>query len=290
MSGTGRPSPPGGRVVLVGTPIGNLGDLAGRAAEVLRHADVVCCEDTRRTRALLSALGIPAGGRLVALHAHNEATAAATAVARAAGGATVAVVTDAGMPGISDPGERVVAAAIAAGVEVDVVPGPAAAVTALVVSGLPAGRWCFEGFLPRQGRPRAERIAAVAADERTTVIYEAPHRVARTVADLRGACGDDRAVACCRELTKLHQEVWRGSLAGAAAWMAEHPPRGEWVLVLAGASPPPPGDGDVAGALGAALATGADRRSAVASVARALKVPKRDVYDAALGMPWPEAP
>lgn len=277
----------GGRVVLVGTPIGNLGDLSPRAQEILQQADVICCEDTRRTRALLSAFGIPAGSRLRALHAHNEAAAADAAVRQAAAGATVAMVSDAGMPGISDPGERLVAAAVAAGVPVDVVPGPAAAITAVVLSGLPAGRWCFEGFLPRQGQARAQRLAAVAVDERTTVIYESPHRVARTLEDLRQACGDDRPVACVRELTKLHQEVWRGSAAGAVRWLEDHPPRGEWVVVVGGAPPVSVGADAVADALGAALDAGVDRRRAVADVARTLKVPKRQVYDAALAMPWP---
>lgn len=279
-----------GRVVLVGTPIGNLGDLSPRAVEVLRAADVVCCEDTRRTRALLAAASVPAGGRLRALHAHNEAGAAAGAVDAAAAGAVVAVVTDAGMPGVSDPGERVVAAAVAAGLEVDVVPGPVAAVAALVLSGLPTARWCVEGFLPRAGRERGARLAAVAAEARTTVLYEAPHRVARTLGDLAAACGGTRPVACARELTKLHQEVWRGTLAGAAAWVGEHPPRGEWTLVVGGAPEVAAGAGDLAAALEEAAAAGLDRREAVRRVTAALGLPRRQVYEAALGLPWPPAP
>lgn len=280
------PPGPGGRVVLVGTPIGNLGDLSPRAVEVLSAADVICCEDTRRTRALLSAAGIPAGRRLVPMHAHNEAAAAARAVERAAGGEVVVVVSDAGMPGISDPGERVVAAAVAAGVEVDVVPGPAAAIGALVVSGLPAKRWAFEGFLPRRGGERAQRLVAVAADDRTTIIYEAPHRVARTLADLTEACGGDRPVAFVRELTKLHQEVWRGDLHGAVRRVADpdHSPRGEWVLVVGGAPPVPAGPDDVAAALAAALDAGVDRRQAVADVAADLGVAKKVVYAAAVAL------
>lgn len=287
---TADASPARGRVVLVGTPIGNLGDLSPRAVAVLAEAETICCEDTRRTRALLTAAGIASGARLVALHAHNEQQAADEAVRRAAAGATVAVVTDAGMPGISDPGERIVAAAVAAGVPVDVVPGPTAAVSALVVSGLPAGRWSFEGFLPRSGGERAARIAAVASDERTTIVYEAPHRVARTLDDLRAACGDDRPVAAAREITKLHEEVWRGRLADAVSWVAANPPRGEWVLVLGGAPPAPARPDAVADALGSALDAGVDRRSAVAEVARSLGVPKRVVYDAALALPWPAPP
>ncbi|MDQ3898283.1 MAG: 16S rRNA (cytidine(1402)-2'-O)-methyltransferase, partial [Actinomycetota bacterium] len=160
-------------LVLVGTPIGNLGDLSPRAVEALTTADTIACEDTRRTRALLSHLGIPAGRRLLAVHDHNEAAAVGDVLARLDQGQRVVVVTDAGMPGISDPGERLVAAAAAAGHAVDVVPGPSALVAALVVSGLPTGRFVFEGFLPRKGSARAQRLAEVAADVRTTVLFEA---------------------------------------------------------------------------------------------------------------------
>ena len=275
-------------IVLVGTPIGNLGDLAPRASAALAAADLIFCEDTRRTRQLLTAAGIAAAGRLVAMHAHNEREAAARAVEAAAGGQAVAVVTDAGMPGISDPGEAVVRAAIEHGVEVDVVPGPMAGVVALVASGLPAERWAFEGFLPRSGADRARRLEAIATDDRTTVIYEAPHRVARSLADLAGACGPDRRVAFGRELTKMHQQFWRGTLGDAAALVADSPPRGEWVLVVAGAPPSaPPTEDDVLTALGRAAARGADRKAAVAEVARTLGVGRRAVYEAALAMSWP---
>ncbi|HLI00621.1 MAG TPA: 16S rRNA (cytidine(1402)-2'-O)-methyltransferase [Acidimicrobiales bacterium] len=274
---------PDGRIVLVGTPIGNLGDLSPRAVETLRSADLICCEDTRRTRALLASAGVPAPP-LVALHAHNEVAGAARAVGEARGGATVAVVTDAGMPGISDPGERLVAAAVEAGVEVTVVPGPTAAATALVASGLATDRWCFEGFLPRKGSERAARLRAVAADERTTILYESPHRVAATVADLIEHCGPDRRVALARELTKLHEEVWRGRLAGALTRAEEGESRGEWVLVLAGRPPAPEErtDEEIEAALQALLAAGEDRKSAVAAVATRLGVARRRVYDLAV--------
>ena len=193
----------GAALVLVGTPIGNLGDLSPRAVEALSSADVVVCEDTRRTGRLLAAAGVKAR-RLMAAHEHNEAAAAASVVDRLRAGETVAVVTDAGMPGVSDPGERLVAAAVAAGFEVRVVPGPTAAVAALVASGLPTGRFAFEGFLPRRGSERGERLTAVATDARTVVLYEAPHRLARTLADLVEVCGGDRRIAIGRELTKLH--------------------------------------------------------------------------------------
>ena len=162
----------------------------------------------------------------------------AEVVHRLGAGETVAVVSDAGMPGISDPGERLVAAAVAAGHVVEVVPGPSAAVTALVASGLPAGRFVFEGFLPRKGSGRTERLAAVAAERRTVVLYEAPHRLARTLADLADACGGDRRVVLARELTKLHEEDWRGTLADALDRTATVEPRGEYVVVLDGAAPP----------------------------------------------------
>jgi len=272
-----------GRLVLVGTPIGNLGDLSPRAVEALTTADTIACEDTRRTRALLSHLGLPAGRRLLAVHDHNEAAEVAGVLARLEKGQRVVVVTDAGMPGISDPGERLVAAAATAGHLVEVVPGPSAMVAALVVSGLSAGRFCFEGFLPRKGAARAQRLKEVAADQRTTILFEAPHRVRQTTADLAGAAGAQRRVAVVRELTKLHEEVWRGTLAGAVEHLDSKDPRGEYVIVLDGAPPPDPaGEADVESALRARLEAGADKRSAIAEVTAALGVPKRMVYDIAL--------
>ena len=207
-----------GVLVLVGTPIGNLGDLTPRATEALRSADAICCEDTRRTGRLLQHAGVERP-RLVVVNDHTEAREVPGVVARLSRGERVAVVSDAGMPGISDPGERLVRAAVAAGHGVEVVPGPSAALAALVTSGLPAGRFVFEGFLPRKGSGRTERLGAVASEPRTVVLYEAPHRLARTVADLVDACGPARRVAVARELTKLHEEVWRGSLGDALAWV-----------------------------------------------------------------------
>ncbi len=270
-------------LVLVGTPIGNLGDLSPRAVEALAIADTIACEDTRRTRALLSHLGLPAGRRLLAVHDHNEAAQVANVVARLVKGERVVVVTDAGMPGISDPGERLVAAAAAAGHTVEVVPGPSAMVAALVVSGLSTSRFCFEGFLPRKGSARAGRLREVAADRRTTVIFEAPPRVRATVVDLVGAAGGLRRVAVVRELTKLHEEIWRGTLAGAVDHLATKEPRGEYVIVLEGAPAPEPAEeADVEAALRVRLGAGADTRSAIAEVTAALGVPKRVVYDIAL--------
>lgn len=272
-----------GRLVLVGTPIGNLGDLPPRAVEALAAADVVCCEDTRRTGRLLQHAGIRARS-LQVVNDHTEDAAVDGILARLAAGEVVAVVSDAGMPGISDPGERLVAAAVDAGVLVEVVPGPSAAVTALVASGLPAGRFVFEGFLPRKGSGRRERLTAVAEERRTVVLYEAPHRVARTLDDLVEACGGARRIVIARELTKVHEEHWRGSLAGAVAHVAEQAPRGEHVLVLDGAPPPAEVDDDaIRAALDAARAGGASNRDAVDEVSGALGVARRRVYGLATG-------
>lgn len=271
-----------GALVLVGVPIGNLADMSPRATQALRDADVIACEDTRDTRKLLNLLDVPRK-RLVAVHDHNEAEMAETVVGLLAGGQRVALVSDAGMPGISDPGEKLVAAVAAAGHDVEVVPGPSAAITALVVSGLPAGRFCFEGFLPRKGSGRTERLRHLASESRTTILYEAPHRVDATVRDLTDACGPDRPVALARELTKLFEEVWRGTLGELAEHLAANERRGEYVLVLGGAPPAPPATGDdITAALATRLAAGVDRKTAIAEVSAELRVPKRVVYDAAL--------
>ena len=230
-SGATRSGGPG-RVVVVATPIGNLGDLSPRAVEALASSDFIYCEDTRRTLKLLSHAGI-AGPRLVSHHRHNEAATTPTAVARAKAGAVVAIVTDAGTPLVSDPGARVVRAALAEGVQVETVPGPSAALAALVVSGLATDRFSFEGFLPRSGRQRGERLAAVAAEtDRAVVIFESPHRLQRALDELVAVCGPDRPLAVCRELTKFHEEVWRTTTGEAAERGRAVKPRGEYVLVL----------------------------------------------------------
>ena len=271
-----------GLLLLVATPIGNVGDLAPRAAAALADADVVACEDTRHTGQLLARLGIKAK-RLLAVHEHNEANMAASLVERVRAGEVVALVSDAGMPGVSDPGERIVQAMADAGLPVSIIPGASAGVAALVISGMPADRWVFEGFLPRKGAQRSRRLQAVAAETRTTVLYEAPHRVSATLRDLRHACGEDRPVAIVRELTKLHEEVWRGTLGGACDRLGE--PRGEHVLVLAGAvTAEPASDEEIAGALALELDGGADNRIAVAEVSVALAVPKRRVYEIAVDL------
>ena len=270
-----------GALVIVATPIGNLGDLTPRAVDELGKADAIACEDTRRTRKLLSHAGVKAP-TLITVNDHTEAREVRAVLERLERGERVAVVTDAGTPGISDPGERLVAAATAAGFGVEVAPGASAAIAALVVSGLPTGRFVFEGFLPRKGSGRTERIDALRAEQRTTVLYEAPHRVRQTVRELAEQFGEFRRVAIVRELTKLHEEVWRGTLGGAVEHLAGREPKGEYVLVLGGAAPPAAASTeDVTAALRARLAAGTDKKTATAEVAKELRVAKRTVYEIA---------
>ncbi|HEX7096399.1 MAG TPA: 16S rRNA (cytidine(1402)-2'-O)-methyltransferase [Acidimicrobiales bacterium] len=264
-------------LVLVATPIGNLGDLSPRAVHELSIADVIACEDTRRTGRLLQHAGVRAK-RLLTVNDHTEAAAVPEVLRCLEAGERVAVVTDAGTPGISDPGERLVRAAVRHGHEVVVVPGPSAAIAALVASGLPTGRFVFEGFLPRRGSARTERLQALAAETRTIVLYEAPHRIARTLADLRDAFGTTRRAAIARELTKLHEEVWRGTLGEAVEWAAAEPP-GEMVVVIEGApEPAEASDDDIRHALAAELDGGASTRDAAAIVAAELGVARRRAY------------
>jgi len=285
------PAPAGlGTLVVVATPIGNLSDLSARAAAALTDADLVCCEDTRHTGRLLATLGLRAR-RLQSLHAHNERERVEEVLALLGGGATVALVSDAGTPLVSDPGERLVAAAIASGFEVRAVPGASAVLAALVVSGLEVGRWRFEGFLPRKGRERRDRLALVAASGEPSVIYEAPTRVAATLRELSVDCGPERQVVVARELTKLHEEIWRGPLGDAEESPAARVARGEYVLVVAGAPQRPTGSGvDVERSLRALLDAGLGRRDAVAAVEALLGVPHRDAYAAALRLGLPDAP
>ena len=268
-------------LVLVGTPIGNLGALSPRAVEELAKADVVACEDSRRTGRLLQHAGIRARELLV-VNDHNEAQRVEEVLARLARGQRVAVVTDAGMPGISDPGERLVRAASRDGFRVEVVPGPSAAVAALVASGLPTARFVFEGFLARKAGARRQRLTELVDEQRTLVFYEAPHRVAATLTDLATVLGGWRRVAVARELTKLHEEVWRGLLHEAVAWAEATPPRGEIALVVQGALPVGPAEAaDVETAVQARLDAGDSARDAAATVAADLGVPKRQAYEVA---------
>jgi 16S rRNA (cytidine1402-2'-O)-methyltransferase len=251
--------------------------------EALRTADVICCEDSRRTGRLLAHAGVERTSPLLVVNDHTEVARIGEVLARLSRGERVVVVTDAGMPGISDPGERLVRAAAAQGFTVEVVPGPSAAVAALVASGLPTGRFVYEGFLPRKGGGRSERLAELARERRTIVIYEAPHRLARTLTDLAAAFGRDRRVAIARELTKLHEEVWRGTIGDAVVWATEREPRGELVVVVDGAPAADAAtDDDINAAVHAALDRGLSARDAAAEVASALGVPKRRAYAVAV--------
>jgi 16S rRNA (cytidine1402-2'-O)-methyltransferase len=273
-----------GELIVVATPIGNVGDLSPRAAEALREADVVCCEDTRHTGQLLARLGLRAS-RLLSVHAHNERERVAEILELLGGGQRVALVSDAGTPALSDPGELVIVAAIAAGHNVTTVPGPSAAVSALVVAGLGTARWRFEGFLPRRGSERARRLAEIAAAPHPSVIYESPQRVASTLQDLASCCGADRRVAVCRELTKLFEETWRGTLAEACERSTAGAIRGEHVIVVAAAPAgehPAPSEVEVRRAVANRMSAGVSRRQAAAEVAEELGVSKRLAYEISL--------
>lgn len=271
-----------GALILVATPIGNLQDITARAVEVLRGADVICCEDTRHSSKLLQRIGV-SDKPLVIVNEHTEHDSREKIVALVASGKSVALITDAGSPGVSDPGERVVRAIIDAGLAVSATPGPSAAIMAVTLSGLPSGRFVFEGFLPRSGAERKERLEAVANESRTVVLYEAPHRLHKTLGDLETMCGANRRIAIAAELTKVHEEVWRGTLHDAVKRHAEGEPRGEFVLVLAGAEPlAPPTDDELMAALRAEIESGVSRKDAASRVSARFGVSKRHVYELTL--------
>jgi 16S rRNA (cytidine1402-2'-O)-methyltransferase len=266
-----------GTLYLVGTPIGNLGDLTERAKQTLAAVDLVAAEDTRRTGRLLEGLDIKAP--MVSFFEGNEEARIPGLLRALEGGADVAVVSDAGMPGLSDPGYRLVAACVEAGIAVDVIPGPSAVVSALVVSGLPTDRFAFEGFLPRSGKARAERLEALARDPRTAVLFESPKRMSSTLSDLLSA-GGDRRVAVVRELTKLHQEVIRGRLSEVLERLGSRELKGEVVLVVEGSGNRPTGDEDEAVRLAASLVEGgARKRDAARRISELTGVPASRIYD-----------
>ncbi|MEV6597430.1 16S rRNA (cytidine(1402)-2'-O)-methyltransferase [Actinoplanes sp. NPDC051346] len=271
-----------GRVVLVGAPLGNVGDASARLREVLASADVVAAEDTRRLARLARDLGVTVAGRVVSYFEGNEERRTPELVEALRGGAVVAVVTDGGMPSVSDPGYRLVRAALDAGFPVTAAPGPSAVTTALALSGLPSDRFCFEGFLPRSGSGRRSRLRELTAEPRTLVFFEAPHRIAGMVQDLAGAFGAEREAAVCRELTKTYEEIRRGPLGELAVWAAEAGPRGEITVVVAGAPAGPaerPADEDLRAAVAEREAAGASRRDAVQAVADVYGLRKREVYE-----------
>jgi 16S rRNA (cytidine1402-2'-O)-methyltransferase len=270
-----------GRVVLVGAPLGNIGDASARLREVLASADVVAAEDTRRLARLTRDLGVTVSGRIVSYFEGNEERRTPDLVDALRDGAVVAVVTDGGMPSVSDPGYRLVRAALDAGFPVTAAPGPSAVTTALALSGLPSDRFVFEGFLPRSGSGRRSRLRELAAEPRTLVFFEAPHRVGDALADLVAAFGAERPAAVCRELTKTYEEIRRGTLAELADWAAAGSPRGEITLVVAGATPGPadrPDDDELRAAVARREAGGESRRDAITAVAAEHGLRKREVY------------
>ncbi|MTK01453.1 16S rRNA (cytidine(1402)-2'-O)-methyltransferase [Micromonospora sp. CP22] len=270
-----------GRLVLLGAPLGNPADASTRLREVLAAADVVAAEDTRRLHRLARDLDVTIAGRVVSYFEGNEERRTPELVDVLTEGYVVALVTDGGMPSVSDPGYRLVRAALDAGVPVTAAPGPSAVTTALALSGLPCDRFCFEGFLPRSAGARRARLRALAAEERTLVFFEAPHRIAATLTDLADAFGADRPAAVCRELTKTYEEVLRRPLGELARWATDGEPRGEITLVVAGAPATPaarPDDDALRAAVAEREAAGLSRRDAITDVATAYGLRRRDVY------------
>ena len=271
-----------GALLLVATPIGNLGDMSQRAIDALNQAEIICCEDTRHSGKLLSHFGVT-GKKLIVINEHTEYDAREEIVGFVASGKTVALITDAGTPGISDPGERLVVAMINAGLQVSAIPGPSALTMALVTSGLPTSRFVFEGFLPRSGAERTKRLAMATTESRTTIYYEAPHRLIKTLSDLTTACGAVRRVVIARELTKLHEEFWRGTLQDANMHFAATEPRGEFVVILEPAKPPtPPTNEELVEAIRSEMNKGVSRKDSAARVSARFGVAKRHVYELAL--------
>ena len=275
-----------GTLYVVATPLGHLGDLTTRAAEVLRAVDVVAAEDTRRSRTLLQHIG--ATPRMLSVHEHTEATQAEPVLALLRAGQSVALVTDAGTPGVSDPGARLVAAVRAAGCAVVPIPGASAVATALSASGFPADRYLFLGFPARKGRERQEELTRAAGESWTVVFYEAPNRLAALLRDLATVCGAERPAVVARELTKLHEELRGGSLAELADWYEAHPPKGEITLLLAGASAPAEPAVDIAALLAEAsalLAEGLTRTDVVRRLTESSGLGRNEVYRLVMELP-----
>jgi 16S rRNA (cytidine1402-2'-O)-methyltransferase len=281
-TGPAETSPSSGVLVLAATPIGRVADAPPRLVEELAGAGVVAAEDTRRLKRLCADLGVSIGGRVVSYFEGNEAARTPVLVEALESGERVLVVTDAGMPSVSDPGYRLVAAAVDRGITVTAVPGPSAVLTALAVSGLPVDRFCFEGFLPRKAGERGRRLASLRDEPRTMVFFEAPHRTAASLAAMAEAFGADRRGAVCRELTKTHEEVRRAGLADLAAWAADGV-RGEVTVVVEGAADRvdvPTDAGSLAAQVAEEEGVGSTRKEAIAEVARRAGLPKRTVFDA----------
>ena len=275
-----RDEPAGGHLYLVGTPIGHLGDFSPRAKALLTAVDVIACEDTRHSGQLLSNLQVR--GRRLSFHQHNTRTRLPQLLELLAAGDSLAVISDAGLPGISDPGEELAAAARSAGHPVICVPGPCAATTALVSSGLPSNRFCFEGFLPTKGRERKRRLEEIAAEARTSVLYEAPHRLITLLEELQELCGAERPLQVARELTKRHEQQVGPTVSAAVEHFQQHRPQGEFTLVLGGCPPTPEvelDDATLLGRLNEAMATGTSASSAARQLALETGVPRRRLYN-----------
>ncbi|WP_406266245.1 16S rRNA (cytidine(1402)-2'-O)-methyltransferase [Nocardia sp. NBC_00881] len=270
-----------GRLVLAATPMGDIGDASQRLRDALCSADVVAAEDTRRTRALAKALEVEITGRVVSFYDHVETSRIPALLEDIESGRTVLLVTDAGMPSVSDPGYRMVAACVARDLPVTCLPGPSAVTTALALSALPVERFCFDGFPPRKSGQRREWLRTLAGEPRACVFFEAPHRLADCLADAVEVLGADRRGAVCRELTKTYEEVVRGTLAELAAWAVEGA-RGEITVVLAGAQPKSVDPADLVDQVEARIATGIRLKDACAEIAAAHTVSRRELYDAVL--------
>ena len=268
---------------LVPTPIGNLSDISPRARQALADADFIAAEDTRVALRLLNHLELKKP--LVSYYEHNKAGSGPKIVARILTGQRCALVSDAGSPAISDPGEDLVRLCAEAGIPVTAIPGPCAAITALSISGLPTGRFCFEGFLSTNKKSRQAHLDGLRSETRTMIFYEAPHKLTATLADLSAVFGAERRISLCRELTKLHEEVLRTTLGEAAAYYAEHAPRGEFVLIVEGAAPLAPeavSEADALEAVRALIGQGLSRKDAVRRVSEQTGIPKNELYNAAV--------
>ncbi|MCQ1996281.1 16S rRNA (cytidine(1402)-2'-O)-methyltransferase [Arthrobacter sp. zg-Y1171] len=284
MAGTANNDAAGpGQIVLAATPIGNMGDATNRLIGLLESADIIAAEDTRRLHRLVSALGITTRGRIISYHEHNEASRTADLLEMVRGGATLLMVTDAGMPAVSDPGFRLVEAAAAEGLTVTAAPGPSAVLTALALSGLPTDRFCFEGFLPRKPGERSSRLAKLVGEQRTMVFFEAPHRLEPMLRALDAAFGGDRRAAVARELTKLHEQVLRGPLRELLEWAEAGDVRGEIAVVVEGAPDAAPEQAaDHVAAVNSLVEQGIRLKDAVAAVAEDARISKRELYSAVL--------
>ena len=272
-----------GILYLVPTPIGNLGDISIRCRQTLEEADFIAAEDTRVSLKLLNHLGIKKS--LVSYYEHNKAFKGEKIVERILAGETCALVSDAGSPAISDPGEELVKQCAAAGITVCAIPGPCAVITALSISGQATGRFCFEGFLSTSKKSRKEHLDSLIGEQRTMIFYEAPHKLVSTLEDMAETFGADRPISLCRELTKLHEEVVRTTLGQAIEKYSENPPKGEFVLVVAGAEPPVKEEAtedDAVTRVKELMAQGISRKDAIKQTAKELDLPKNVVYDAAL--------